>query len=349
MPMMQFASNVKTDWTHGKDLLLSASEQVCSASEQTLKVFDGIRREKFSQQESDLLIKNSISENPMSKLLVLRESIHSISDISLHTKKCLLLALAKTAVKDVSNLHFGPEVGVKNIREDDVNVFEKWRFNLYEIAEDLEKYNHCGGANSRVILHDSTRLTNTLDDESIGFVFTSPPYPNEKDYSRATRLESVLLGFLKDKKQLRATKQNLIRSNTRNVYVGDEKDLLTKLPNKVHELADQIEKKRTELDKSSGFEKNYHRVVRLYFGGMANHLSSLRPYLRNGAILAYVVGDQASFFRIQIATGQILAEIAESLGYRILNIDLFRTRRSTVTRQELREEVVIFQWVGHPV
>ena len=30
-------------------------------------------------------------------------------------------------------------------------------------------------------------------------VITSPPYPNEKDYTRTTRLESVLLGFIRTK------------------------------------------------------------------------------------------------------------------------------------------------------
>ena len=38
-----------------------------------------------------------------------------------------------------------------------------------------------------------------------------------------------------------------------------------------------------------------------------------------------------------IRTGQLLAEIAESLGYAILGIDLFRTRPSTVTGAQLRE------------
>jgi hypothetical protein len=55
-------------------------------------------------------------------------------------------------------------------------------------------------------------------------VITSPPYPNEKDYTRTTRLESVLLGFIRNKEELRAVKRGLIRSNTRNVYVGDADD-----------------------------------------------------------------------------------------------------------------------------
>ena len=136
-------------------------------------------------------------------------------------------------------------------------------------------------------------------------VITSPPYPNEKDYSRTTRLESVLLGFTRNKKDLRAFKQQFVRSNTRSVYKSDDDDVwVAQLP-KIQELARAIEQRRLELAKTSGFEKLYSRVVLLYFGGMAKHLDSLKPFLKPGAKLAYVVGDQASYFRILIKTGEL--------------------------------------------
>ena len=71
------------------------------------------------------------------------------------------------------------------------------------------------------------------------------------------------------------------------------------------------------------------------------------PVLRPGARLAYVVGDQASYLRIMIRTGQILADLAQSLGYRVMGVDLFRTRHSTVTGDQLREEVVLLEWPGN--
>jgi hypothetical protein len=91
----------------------------------------------------------------------------------------------------------------------------------------------------------------------------------------------------------------------------------------------------------------YSRVTKLYFGGMARHFAELRAALKPGARLAYVVGDQASYLRVMIRTGQLLAEIAESLGYEVLGIDLFRTRMATATKEQLREEVVLLRWSGH--
>ena len=80
--------------------------------------------------------------------------------------------------------------------------------------------------------------------------------------------------------------------------------------------------------------------------GMAQHLASLRSILRPGAILGYVVGDQASYLRVMIRTGQLIAQIADSLGYKVESIDLFRTRLATATGEQLREEVVVLRWPG---
>ncbi|MEE0890663.1 MAG: hypothetical protein U0M61_02235 [Succinivibrio sp.] len=112
----------------------------------------------------------------------------------------------------------------------------------------------------------------------------------------------------------------------------------------VNQLAEEIERTRMALHKTSGFEKLYYKVVLQYFGGLAKHLNSLKPKLKNGAKLAYVVGDQCSYFRIPIRTGHILAEIANALGYKVLRIDLFRTRLATATKEKINEEVVILEY-----
>jgi len=79
---------------------------------------------------------------------------------------------------------------------------------------------------------------------------------------------------------------------------------------------------------------------------MNRHLADLRQVLKPGAQLAYVVGDQASYLRVMIRTGQLLADIAASLGYEVSGIDLFRTRVATATGEQLREEVVLLRWPG---
>ena len=295
-------------------------------------------------ETSKLLIKDSISPLPLHKALVLLEAIDNCRQSPFYEHE--RLAYAKAIVYEASNLHFGPEVGVRRVKRDDAAVISLWLEEVRKIAADLETLQGAQNVESLVYNADSRSLASVLRPMSINAVITSPPYPNEKDYTRTTRLESVLLGYVSNRLELRHLKQGLLRSNTRGVYSIDRDDELVASNDRIQKIADQIEQRRIELGKTSGFERLYARLTKLYFGGMKRHLSDLRPALCPGAQLAYVVGDQASYLRVMIRTGQLLADIAESLGYEVLSLDLFRKRLSTVTKQQLREEVVVLRWPG---
>jgi hypothetical protein len=254
-----------------------------------------------------------------------------------------LLALANALVFKISNLHFGPEVGVKNPKTD-VPVVSNWLAEIEKMVKDLRIVQGKKYPGAKVFLADARQIGDLIAPKTVHAVITSPPYPNEKDYTRTTRLESVLLGFIQTKAELRALKKTMIRSNTRGVYKEDDDDKWISEHEEIQRIANAIEKRRIELEKDSGFERLYSRVTKLYFGGMARHLADLRNILCPGAKLAYVVGDQASYLRIKIQTGQILADIALALGYEVVSIDLFRTRLATATREQLREEVVVLKW-----
>jgi DNA modification methylase len=253
--------------------------------------------------------------------------------------------LANALVFRISNLHFGPEVGVGKPKND-APVVASWMSEIEKIVNDLRLVRNRSFPNIKVYLGDARNISKIIGPDSVDAVITSPPYPNEKDYTRTTRLESVLLGFINDRAELREMKKNLIRSNTRGVYKGDEDDKWISGHPEIQRIAESIEKRRTELGKNSGFERLYGKVTKLYFGGMARHLADLGSVLRPGAKLAYVVGDQASYLRIMIHTGHLLADIARALGYELVRIDLFRTRYATATREQLREEVVVLRWKG---
>ena len=222
-----------------------------------------------------------------------------------------------------------------------------WLAAVQTMSRDLRQVADCRDTEAIVHHADARNASDVLDRQSIHAVITSPPYPNEKDYTRTTRLESVILGLISDKSELRGYKKTLVRSNTRSVYVEDDDDHWIREHPKIQKIADAIEARRIELGKTSGFERMYPRVTKLYFGGMARHFADLRKVLRPGAQLAYVVGDQASYLQVMIRTGQLLAEIAEALGYEVVSLDLFRTRLATATREQLREEVVVLRWPGN--
>ncbi len=359
--MAYVATRTKTDWSPDPDGLVEHAAYVAALASSSLlaegiedsPVFfavDGSQQGQralrtLSAEQTALLLSDSISPLPLHKMLVLLETLEQQRDDRYHQHESL--ALAKALVHGISNLQFGPEVGV-GIPKIDAPVVSTWLSGVRAMADDLRQVQALDGHNGAARVHhaDARQIPTVLEPSSVDAVITSPPYPNEKDYTRATRLESVLLGFINNKEELRALKRGLVRSNTRGVYKGDDDDHWIVDHPEIGRIAAQIEARRIELGKTSGFERMYARVTKLYFGGMARHLAGLRTVLRPGAHLAYVVGDQASYLRVMIPTGQLLADIARSLGYDVTGIDLFRTSLATATKQQLREEVVLLEWPG---
>ncbi len=355
-PVVHFVASVKTSWNVNSKLLRKHSTEIAEVALKTLSKenISDIPLKSQNQEENNLrtlseekeklIIKNSISPLPLHKVLVLIEKITESSSKKYTSYE--KVALAKELVFSISNLRFGPEVGVGK-KKDDAEVVGSWKNAVESMADDLKTVHSNRNIPSVVHLADSRNFKSAIKpDKKIDAVITSPPYPNEKDYSRTTRLESVLLGFMKEKSDLRKHKKTFLRSNTRGIYKDDSDDKWIKHNSRITQLAKGIEEKRISLKKTSGFEKTYHRVVSLYFGGIARHLEELKSYLKPGAKLAYVVGDQASYLHIMIRTGEIIAEVAEQCGYEVTGIDLFRTRFSTATQENLREEVVLLKWNG---
>jgi SAM-dependent methyltransferase len=360
-PMAHFATSVKLDWSPDPAELSRLAHRAADVAWSRLKrdglsevyplflfeagvEYGGAKRALLClpEESQKLLLANSISPIPLHKCLVLLKTIED--EMPAGYRRHALLAFARTAVSTASNLHFGPEVGV-GAPKSDAPVIGDWLRAIRQMADDLWRLRSFPAAPAVAHLADSRQIGRVLAPATIDAVITSPPYPNEKDYTRTTRLEAVLLGFVKNKADLQSLKRGLMRSNTRNVYKGDTDDEWVNQHPEINLIAETIEKRRIELGKTSGFERLYARVTKLYFGGMARHLSDLRTVLRPGARLAYVVGDQASYLRVKIRTGEILADIARSLGYQVQGIDLFRTRLATATREQLREEIVVLRWM----
>jgi hypothetical protein len=228
-PIAHFASSTKVQWDIDPNRLLSDAKDIAA---ETLKILDqqGINDNEATDSKNvtdlrtlgrdreKLILKNSISPLPMHKTLVLHEVIDSHQ--SEENFDHLRLALAKALVTQISNLHFGPEVGIGKIKIDSPVVIP-WLAEIQKMSNDLKHIVGKEFLRAEAMLTDARDIVNIIKPASIDAVITSPPYPNEKDYTRTTRLESVLLGFIKSKEELRNHKKNLIRSNTRGVYKED--------------------------------------------------------------------------------------------------------------------------------
>jgi hypothetical protein len=362
-PVTAFASRVKTQWEvdlndvkRRRDLLLKrlrpALLRLTPVGGSAQLSFDdlGLLRETATSYPAlarttpeeiiGLIPKGAISPVPLSKTLIVRDAIleQPADDI----RDLFLLAFASAVLNGISNLSFGPEVYVSKQRED-ADVYHIFSERLENVVNDLETIQPLKPfARSQVFCDDARVLSNLVADK-VDAVITSPPYPNEKDYTRITRLEMVLLGFIRDKKDLRQLKDRILRSNTRNIFVKDDDGQYVSDIGELRRIAAEIERRRKEKGANSGFEKLYHRVVLEYFGGMYRVLGELERVMRRGARAAIVVGDQMSYFRVPIKTAELLAQVVEvkSMRFRVVNIEEFRTRWATATKKDISETVLI--------
>ncbi len=288
--------------------------------------------------QEKLLGKGYISPRPLQKLLVIQQHVLALPPGPV--ADFFRFALGSAAIPS-SNVGFGPEIYRKKAKADE-DVWACFTDQVEMMLTDLRDVQTRPYGPSRVHHCDSRDLT-SLGKLKIDAVITSPPYPNEKNYGRITRIENLITNCIQDGADLKRLKKRLLRSNSQNMYQGDEDDLFVTKFASVQKVADEIEQRRLDLGKTSGWERMYAKVTRHYFGGMYRHLLTLKPLLNRGARCAYVVGDQMSFLMVHIRTGELLAELADEIGFKVEKIDLWRERWATASKVTIREEVVVLQ------
>ncbi|MGO9243265.1 MAG: DNA methyltransferase [Verrucomicrobiia bacterium] len=367
-PFAVLVSRSKTNWSLDVTLLSSllrlilvrAEEQMIRHGLPALSFYTMLVREsdtgqkngyRLNEDEEKLLPTGFLSERPLQRLLILRDEI--VASTNRHPKEIrefFLLAMAHVIANGAGNFAFGPEI-YRTKAKPDYDVLEHFASHVNTMILEMERAQIAGSdeVEAEVFLDDARRLDHIPS--GIAAVITSPPYPNEKDYTRTTRVESLLLGILKNREQLRSVKESLLRSNTRNVFVADNDGDEVAEFKAIQAVCQKIESRRVDLKKTSGFEKLYHKVVAHYFGGMRRHFRALRPKLKPKGSLAYVLGDQLSFLMVPIATAELLGEVAGVEGFKVIGRELWRERvgtkiRNSETNQKnvrIREEVLILQ------
>ncbi len=360
-PVTAFASRVKTTWDIDLDeygrrkletLQLSASLPQLADKPVNQLSFDDLLLDdpeqhlvEVSDQEIGQFLKlipqNWIDGTALEQTVAIKSLLDTFPADAV--TDLLRLALVSVVVSDISNISFGPEVYVsKKKRHSD--LYTSLRHKLNHIQRDLQIVQQIERPGlSQVYFADARELSDYIN-EPVDFVICSPPYPNEKDYTQITRLELILLRYMQNKRDLRAVKEGMIRSHTRNIFSSDhDSNYVEDIP-EIQSLAQSIEAARLERGATSGFERLYHRVVTEYFGGMYRVLSELDRRLVSGGKVAFVVGDQMSYFRIPIRTGRLLSLIASrKLGYVELETITFRTRMATATRMGIEEHILILE------
>jgi len=350
-PFSVFASRVKTQWNVDVSELEDDFKIVARGyltDEKKINRNLGLFRflgsgapPELEDVDHPLIKKKHVSTLPWNRVQLLKKHVIS-SDISERSRDIFLLLIARI-FRECANVKFAPGITYTAPKRD-FPVFRSFKKYFLEVVNDLIAVEDRKDTESIVIQGDSRFLDRMLiPPRSVSTVITSPPYPVDKEYTRITRLELAILDFVKDIDDVRSIKKQMIRSSSRSVYASDsDVDRVADFES-VMRISDEI-KKRVEKDgDTSGFAKTYSRTVEEYFGGMHAHLESLRGLLKDDASLHYVVGDSRSFKFVHIKTAEILAEIATSIGYSVVEIKKWRNRNATTHSEELNENMLILR------
>jgi DNA modification methylase len=175
------------------------------------------------------------------------------------------------------------------------------------------------------------RFNNKVD-----LVITSPPYPNDLEYTRQTRLELYLLNCVKNMSEVKLIKQNMMKGSTKLIFKDDK---INNLIENTRSISRAMKEIKTNLkDKNWGFD--YPKMVGMYFSNTLTALTNIKKKLiKNGKCL-YVVGDQR-IKGIKIPVTEITCELAEIVGFKSTEIKIHRNRRSTTHNFDIPEKIAI--------
>ena len=261
-------------------------------------------------------------------------------------QRLFTLALLATVINDLANVRFGPELYCVAPTSPPAVPETSLTTRLETMVSDLKSAT-IPRTYARVRYGDardgrSIRRAATWTAEPV-YVLTSPPYPTEHDYTRNSRLELVFLEVVTGSESLRRIKRRMLRSHSKGIYVGDRDADVIRGFQPVERIAEEITD-RTH-DPHSGFEGQYPKVIKNYFGGMLRHFKALSTYLPSGSRLAYIVGDEASYKGVHIATGHLLAQLIDAHvpGLSVDELVVWRSRRSP--RNSPLDENILFLWV----
>jgi hypothetical protein len=166
-----------------------------------------------------------------------------------------------------------------------------------------------------------------------GAIF-SPPYPNSFDYTDVYNIELWMLGYLTLASDNRALRESTLCSHVQ------IKRAYPPAPTGSAQLAKALQK----LQKVRGdlWSPWIPDMVGGYFYDMRVVLEGLQEQLAPEGETWAVVGD-SQYAGILVPTADILAELAPAMGYRVVNVESFRSMRASAQQggQEKLDETLI--------
>ena len=225
------------------------------------------------------------------------------------------------------------------------DTYKKRVFKMYGDLLDIRKIATQTPSTHQLILGDSRDTTGQIEDSSIDYIFTSPPYLNNFDYADRTRLELYFMGEAQNWGDITENiRTKLITSATTQINRSDPKYFFSEAfkkecPNEFAFLSGVV-KKLSELRLVKGGKKSYDLMVTGYFNDIHRIIKDNFRVLRHGCKALYILGDSAPY-GIHIPTDELIGQIGVAMGFRGYSIQLLRTRGGKWAKNPQRHDVAL--------
>jgi len=335
-PLMCLVSKVKTTWDINTDELRRIFKDIAG---EFIGLSSDIDNYSFNNDFLSIMPKRELNQwmsLRMQKEVSLMKDL--ISEIQNEKIRDLFTVMLGKSAFDASYVSLCPGTTFYPHRQKEpfFDVFCKKIIQVYNDLKTIQRFDSYGS--TKIFNESALTASSFIEENSVDFIITSPPYPNDLEYTRQTRLELYLLGFVRNMDDVQKLKKTMVKGSTKLIYKDDSFGEYISNFESIQKVADQV--KIALSDKNWGFD--YPRMIREYFGGMYVCLKELYKILKNGCYNLQVVGDQ-TYKNIVIPVGKIFVEMAKDIGYSDAHIELFRMRRSTTHEIPLPEEIVVIK------
>jgi len=308
-PVATFAAEVKT---------AHFSKDEIKEIEDKIRAFKPTNTKK---RPNSTLLETSFEASVFDKLMNVKGFYESIENPKVRSffKLAYLSILEDCSirVKDGNGIKLVPD---KNYVRDVYNYFlNKCNTMLF----DLKQYNHeeesCLINGS--ILNDGQ--FNKFMNRRIGEVIFSPPYANCFDYCEVYKLEIWMGDFVSEYSDFREYRDQAIRSHVNSTFDHSIKNF----NEKVDIIAELI-------SCFNIWNKNIPDMIRGYFDDMTETLRRLKMLMISGA-KCYIVVANSGYKGVIVPTDLLLADVAEELGFKVLN--MIYARKIRASSQQMKE------------
>ncbi|HFI0672740.1 TPA: hypothetical protein ACGO47_001671 [Streptococcus suis] len=224
-------------------------------------------------------------------------------------------------------------------QEDVIDSFFKFIKEII-IADIKEQSSNTFSNNSLLYRGDSRKLIfEKVEDESVDLVITSPPYLNSRDYTDSYMLELKALNFLKNYDDIKWLRAQTIRSHVQ-LKISNLNNVSSSL------LKNTLDRLKVESKSTLTWNEEILNMILAYFEDMQIIFEGMYQKLKSRRRVYFNVSNSA-YFGVLINTLEICAEIAENIGFKVIEIRKARYINSSPQQKEkigkLLEGVIVLE------